>query len=357
MIVSADPERLKLDPGIEIVSVNGRPAAEILDALIVYARADGHNDAKRKALLEVQGFDRIEYFDVFHGIVFGSAPGGVHRLGLRMLDGSQTLRETPALGLDQRSAEMGAAPGANAILWNWRAVRNDVAVLTMPTWAVYDSKWDWRGWLTDRLDDLKGMRGLVVDLRANEGGEDCGHPILARLAQRPVRSVGSERRVRFQKTPQSLDPYLDTWDKSFRTLGVGAEPIGSGFFRLPEEVGVSVILPKGPWFPGRVAVLIGPTCSSATFQFATLAQNNGLARLFGEPTGGNRRGINGGSFFFVRLPASGLEFDLPLVGFFPPGDPPDAGLNPDVRVVPTLQDIATGADPVFKAALSWLDAA
>ena len=154
-----------------------------------YTRSDGHNDAKREALLEVQGFDRIEYFDVFHGLVFRAAPGGVHSLKVRRLDGRQSVREVPALDLKQRCAEMSAAHAKNAPLWDWRVEGNGVAVLTMPTWAVYDSKWDWRGWLTDRFGDLKGMRALIVDLRANEGGEDCGQQILARLAQRPVQII------------------------------------------------------------------------------------------------------------------------------------------------------------------------
>ena len=71
----------------------------------------------------------------------------------------------------------------------------------------------------------------------------------------------------------------------------------------------------------------------------------------GNHTGGNRRGINGGSFFFVRLPASGLEFDLPLVGTFPATPQPDAGLEPD-RAVPIMPgDLAAGRDPQMETAL------
>ena len=330
-----------------------RRAAALLDDLLPYARADGGNDAKRRSLLEVQGFDRIEYFDVFQGLAYEPPRNGVHRLRVLAPNGRASTREAPALNLNQRRAEMGPKPGRTDPLWDWRMDPNGVAVLTMPTWAVYDSAWDWRGWLKDRLDSLGGARGLVIDLRANEGGNDCGHPILARLADRPVQIVGAERRVRFQTTPPKLDPYLDTWDNSFRTLGVGAEAIADGFDRLAGEVGVTTIAPEGPRFAERVATLIGPVCSSATFQFALLAQTNGLARLFGEPTGGNRRGINGGSFFFVRLPASGLAFDLPLVGFFPAGRPPDEGLDPDVRIASTAQDIALGRDRTFDVAMAW----
>ena len=71
-------------------------------------------------------------------------------------------------------------------------------------------------------------------------------------------------------------------------------------------------------------------------------------------TGGNQRGINGGAFFFVRLPASGIEFDLPLIGYFPPGLPPDAGLYPDVLVPRRPADIAAGRDAQMDAAVEWI---
>ena len=42
--------------------------------------------------------------------------------------------------------------------------------------------------------------------------------------------------------------------------------------------------------------------------------------------------INGGRFFFARLPASGIEFDLPLVRYFTSAKLPDAGFVPDIAV-------------------------
>ena len=65
-----------------------------------------------------------------------------------------------------------------------------------------------------------------------------------------------------------------------------------------------------PRYTGRVWVLVGADNSSATFEFAQVVQRNRLATLVGQPTGGNQRGINGGAFFFVRLPKSGIELDL-----------------------------------------------
>lgn len=58
----------------------------------------------------------------------------------------------------------------------------------------------------------------------------------------------------------------------------------------------------------------------------------------------NQRGINGAAFFFLRLPHSKLEVDLPLIATFPPGDPPDVGLQRDTLVNPGVADLSAGLD-------------
>jgi C-terminal processing protease CtpA/Prc len=238
----------------------------------------------------------------------------------------------------KRIDESGSEP-----FWTWTVRPDGVVVLTMPSWAMFNSRWNWRPWLEERLDSLRGQRGLIMDLRDNEGGNDCGDEILARLTASPIAQPGVEHLVRFQHTPADLDPFLDTWDNGFRTLGVGTIPLADGFYRL-----------TGERIDIRTAALIGPVNSSATFNFAEKARASGLVRLFGETTGGNRRGINGGCFFFVRLPASGIEFDLPLIGYFPPGHPPDAGLAPDVTVELTAADLTRSYDRQLETAARWI---
>ncbi|PXA99432.1 peptidase S41 [Nostoc sp. 3335mG] len=344
-----------LPPGSDVMAVNGVPARRMLDTLIGYARADGHNDAKRVSLLGMSGGDRIEYFDVFHGLVFGAPRGGIHRLDVKLPDVRARAVEVAAIGLAERQAQMTAsAQDADQPQWTWSMGADGIALLTMKSWALYDSKWDWRGWLDERLGSLAGARGLIVDLRDNEGGMDCGDALLARLSDRRLVDPRERRLVRFTRTPEAIRPHLDTWDRSFHSLGVGARPVGNGFLQLVGDRGEDVIAPIGPRITLPVAALIGPVNSSATFQFAQKAKRTGLVRLFGETTGGNRRGINGGCFFFVRLPASGIEFDLPLIGYFPPGLPPDAGIEPDVRVARSAGDIAAGRDPAREAAAGWI---
>ena len=354
MVVLDDPAKIGLLRGSEVIRVNGTPARTMLETLLPYARADGHNDAKRVSLMEVRGDDSIESFDVFHGLAFGAPSDGVHRLEVRLPDGTTRRVDAPAIGLAARRAQT-VRPDydGDGPVWAWTMRSDRVAVLTMPGWALYDSKWPWRSWLTERLDSLTGARGLIVDLRDNEGGEDCGDAILERLIAAPLTEPGAERRVRFRRTPAALDPYLDTWDQSFRTLGVDAVPTTGGFLKLVGEGDDMTIRPVGRRLTLPVAALIGPVNSSATFQFAKRARSSGRVRLFGRPTGGNQRGINGGCFFFVRLPASGIEFDLPLIGYFPPDSPPDAGIRPDVTIESTIAGIARGTDLTLEAAAAW----
>lgn len=344
-----------LPKGTQVLTVNGVATRDMLAKLMPYARADGGNDAKRVSLLEVRGSDNVEYFDVFHGLIFGAPADGMHRLTVRLPDGRKALREVAAIGLGERRAQMIRRDyRSDQPVWDWQMRPDGIAVLTMPGWTMYNSKWDWTGWLNARLDSLSGAKGLIVDLRENEGGNQCGDVLLARLAERDLLYAPSVEKIRFRQVDPAIEPYLDTWDKSFRTLGVNSKDLGGGWYSSPNEGDTTVIAPKGPRVTVPVAALVGPVNSSATFTFAFRCKTTGVVKLFGETTGGNRRGINGGCFFFVRLPASGIEFDLPLIGYYRLGSEPDAGVEPDVRVSETAADVAAGRDPAMARAAAWL---
>ncbi len=341
--------------GTVVSRLNGRRPRDIVRQLLPFTRADGGNDGKRRALLEMRGDSWLEPFDIYHGLLFGGGTADRIRIVGRLPNGQRFEQEVGSATSDSRMTSAAVNRQSNGPVWQWTERRDGVPVLTMANWGLYNSSWDWRAWLDERLSSLPRSGKLVVDIRDNEGGLDCGDTILARLTDRDLNLAAYERRVRFRTTPAALNPYLDTWDDSFRTLGENAEGVGGGFYRLPQVEGSGLIPARGPRINPRVAVLTSPVNSSATFQFAARCRDTGLARLFGGTTGGNRRGINGGAFFFVRLPESGLEFDLPLIGTFPATPQPDAGIVPDVSVDPTIADIAAGRDPVLAAAIDWLN--
>lgn len=343
----------RLQSGTEVLAINGTPVATILERLLTVARADGNNDAKRVAYMEVQGTDRFEAFDVYFPLFFPSAaPRLTVRLRGRTANRPIDVEVQPLSFEDRLSSVRDAnsvSGGEDGPFFEFRLLDDRMAYLRMPTWALYNTKWNWKAFLAESFEALykSGATDLVIDLRANEGGNAVGDVIVSHLITMPVPRQAVSRLVRYRKVPDDLVPYLDTWDPSFRNWGAAAIDRTDGFYRLrrdaDDDIG-GLIVPALPRFGGRVWVVVGAKNSSATFEFAQTVRQNHLGTLVGQPTGGNQRGINGGAFFFLRLPHSGLELDLPLIAQFPDGSRPDAGLQPDIFVVPTVSDIAGGRD-------------
>lgn len=353
MIVTRNfSEEGRLKPGVEVLSINGVPAGRILDKLMTVARADGSNDAKRVSYLEIRGDSNYEAFDIYFPLFFPQADSRMELRVRRVPGGRPLTLSVAALTYDQRLAPVKAETAklrGSEPLWDYSFDADGTAYLRMPTWALFNSKWDWKGFLDgffDSLVDRKAPR-LIIDLRGNEGGLSIGDSILARLTTREIRLSAFRRKVRYRSVPEDLRPYLDTWDRSFFNWGGAAIEPNGGFYLLKrpfENVDGNVIKPAGRSYQGRTYVLIGAVNSSATFEFAQAVRQHQLATLAGQATGGNQRGINGGAFFFLRLPNTGIEIDVPLIGFFADGERPDAGITPDLLIQPRIEDIVAGID-------------
>ena len=370
MIVTRDfTPGYMLPPGTEVARIGSVPTKAVLAKLLSITRADGANDSKRVAQLAVRGDSEYESFDLYYPLFFPQKSASIalqvrrpksrraEQIAVKPLTFEQ--RITP---IKERQAQR---RGGGDALFNWKYLPDGSAYLHMPTWALYNSKWNWKGWLNDHLNEAakQNSPALILDLRGNEGGEDVGNQVIRHLIDSPLTLSPMRRLVRYRKVSDNLAPYLDTWDKSFRDWGTSAVDLSKPWPTAPAEVSYfqlsrydddaagDVIRPEGTRFRGKVFVLIDATNSSATFQFAQNIQSHRLGTLIGQPTGGSQRGINGGAFFFLRLPHSGIEMDLPLIGTFPSSPMPDAGVTPDIFVKPTASDIADGHDAGLAAAV------
>ncbi|WP_114522130.1 S41 family peptidase [Altererythrobacter sp. ZODW24] len=349
MIVTADKSGTgKLIPGSRITNINGRPAAAYLTTLMPFARADGSNDGKRRSLLSVTDDTPLETFDIYQGLLFPPKDGSFD-LTLVTPDGASQSLTVAAVS---RVAPPG--PAKEDAIFQWEMRDDGVALLSMPTWVTWRTTWDWQAWLDERLAEAAGAKGLIVDIRGNEGGMDAGNQILAALAKEDLVLDQYKPRIRYRTSPEALEPYFTTYTPEARTLGEQAVELGEGFFGYPDFVPAPRIEAAARRLDVPTAILMDPSNSSATFNFVKHVRQFGLAKLFGETSGGNLRGINGNAYFFVTLPESGIEFDLPLVGEFPVEVQPDRGINPDVTVCRRPEDIATGRDAAMEAAASWI---
>lgn len=358
MVVTHDDSAEQAFPrGTVVTAINEVPSADLLATLVTLARADGASDAKRVSLMEVRGDDRYETFDIHLPLILPLRD----RARFTLADGRTVEAGLLTLADRQANAPTAVQPSGDANPWTLDKGEYGIHRLTMPGWALYNSTFDWGRWLGGIMDDLteEGARGLIVDLRGNEGGNDCGDVILTRLTDRDIPRSRNQRYVRYRRVSDDLRPYLNTWDRSFYDWGMVAQrdPEREGYYRLNRLGGVdggAPIRPAGRRFSGKVVVLCDASNSSATFGFAETVKDRGLATLIGTPTGGNRRGINGGAFFFLKLPASEIVVDLPLIASFPATPQPDAAIEPDVPVTTTAEDIRTGRDPQMETATRFI---
>jgi hypothetical protein len=345
-----------LTRGTRIDRINGVPTDEILRQLLPYVRADGHNLGKQVSLLGVNRSEGFHTFDIFYGLHFGDQ----RRFAL---EGFAPTRQpmsisVDAIGLTERLAmtEKGSeAPDAPK--WTLEIGADKIAILSMPTWGLYRSNWDWKAWLAASFERINTAqcKGLIIDIRGNEGGRDDIAPqILGHLTTTPLPAQSGARRVAYREVPTRLNPYLNTWDDSFRNWGDKAVAGRDRLFDLVDQTGRSggQTLPIQPYFAGKTIVLTDASNSSATLQFCQLFRANRLGQIIGATTGGNLRGINAEKFFFANLPKTGIVVDVPLVGFFPSGNPPDGGLVPDITLEPSWLDIGRGDDVVMARAKS-----
>lgn len=357
-----------LPRGTEVTQVNGVAIPAILSRLLSITRADGANNNKRIAQLAVHGSNIYETFDLYHPMFFPH--DGV---GDTLLIREPKSRKVKRIVVDSLTFEQRIAPikmreqqrtGGDSALFEWQDLQDGSGYLRMSTWALFNSQWNWKQWLNDHLNEAaaRNAPALILDLRGNEGGDDVGSEMIPHLIDAPITLSSMRRLVRYRKIPDDLAPYLDTWDRGFRDWGNAAvdlpepwptAPAGVTYLQLKrsdDDANGDVIQPAGKRFRGKVLVLIDAANSSATFQFAQNIQSHHLGTLIGQPTGGSQRGINGGAFFFLRLPHSGIEMDLPLIGTFPTLPAPDAGVTPDILVQPTAADLVTGYDAPLAAA-------
>lgn len=351
MIVTHDLSESRQLKGAEILSINDIPVSTILDSLILFVKADGGNDAKRLYDLQVTGLGSHEWFDVYFPLVFNIKPNALLQIQARDLKTGAVFKTsvstTTTLGrkamLKERYPEtQETAP------WQFFLIDEQTAFLKLTTFTTWNFTMDWKQFLENAARELKEkqIKNLIIDIRGNEGGADDALSYLAKLfVSAKIVKKGAHQWLRYEKIPDPLRPYLSTWDNSFFNLENKVVPTARGYFRLKSDRPEDAVLSSGKnAFPGQIYLITDSGNSSLTFLMAQLLKDNDAAILVGQNTGGNRKGINGGMIFFLNLPHSRIEMDIPVFGTFPLTGQPDEGIAPHILVKPSQDDILQGID-------------
>jgi carboxyl-terminal processing protease len=156
--------------------------------------------------------------------------------------------------------------------------------------------------------DQAGPQGVAIDLRRNTGGQERE---LKRLLDRVLKN----------------DSYI------------GAERSGAGVVNWRTAK-------HGGTYLGPLVVLIGPITGSAAEIFAAAVKDNARGRLLGRMSNGSV--LKGRPF---PLPDGG-QVQVPVSDFVRAGDRriEGVGVEPDIRVIPSLAEIRAGRDSVVERA-------
>lgn len=118
----------------------------------------------------------------------------------------------------------------------------------------------------------------------------------------------------------------------------------ANFFEIIGREDYPAVEPYQNRFTGKAFIIADSSNASATFQFLNYAQENRLATIVGQATGGNKQGINGGNYLFLSLPNSKVEVDIPLYFQSPKKPQKDQSVIPDIAVKRRSDDIGNRFD-------------
>lgn len=349
-----------IQPGMELVSVNGRPIAAVAAAIAPKLSPDGFVESGRPWRL-ARGFAQNYWLYLEQTSTF--------TVVARTADGRDVTAALPGV----RSADRVKNAGTNPVNANMAANTarldgaSDLISLTFENGGAVGRLrirgFDGPTFVAD-LDKAiaalheRGSKALVLDLRGNGGGVDTyGAALVSQFVSGPFRYFDHIKVT-------TTEPSFATWPSSTTArLKSGTKPASGGGFLVQPDLhpGVAEQQPSRRPFLGKLVVLIdGGTFSTAADVCAQLRART-QAIFIGEETGGAAEGNTSGLNAQIVLPNSGLKLKVQMYGYWNAIDtsrpgaratPRGRGTLPDVTVVRTVADTLAGRDAGLERALA-----
>jgi C-terminal processing protease CtpA/Prc len=310
------PEKAGVKPGMELLAIDGRPAARTLELLVAVQRTFDSVPSEQRAR-------------VFSLSLLLSGPDGSDA----ELTFAAPKKEAADPGTWSVKLKRGLRPKEPPPSIVDSSLRPDgIGVITIHEFPVDSLKK-----FAAALEELtkQGAKGLVIDLRGNEGQHDM------RSKGAPISKAILERLM-----PKDLP----------------ATAIGAELYRLPDSFlpkpAIQVILQPPPAvasYTGPVAVLIDAWTGGEAELFAMGIQATKRGQLFGTRTAGSVT-LPKEPDDFQNLRRARVFVSFPGRALVRPGGErvQGIGIPPNVEVVPTPEDLAQGRDAVLERAAATL---
>lgn len=350
-----------LKRGSEITKINGITSSQIIDSLLQVSRADGKNAIGKKIKNIELGPEQVAKYnliDIFLPLFFQNIKDEFV-IETKTIDNKIATSKIGGVSIIERGnlykKIYGIVPkGENSL--KVQMLNDSTCYFKIGTFSFFGEDNPFNKVIDSLFLNLsynKKVKNLILDLRTNEGGStEARNSLLKYVLPKNFKAKDYQERpfYSFLEISKRIKPFLSTWDDSF------FDPKSDSIFKKNElgyfeDQSLNSVNKKNfedftinnNSYKGKIYLMTSPVNSSAAFEFAWVFKQYNAGKIIGEKTGGTKQGLNGGKFFFLRLPYSRIEIDLPFIYQAHIGQP-DEGISPDYYISATQQDIIKGLD-------------
>lgn len=334
-----------LQMGGELISINGKPMNEIIEAIMEIMPNDAHISSSKYRQLE-----RANIFTQNYTLLFGEH-NSFNIKYKSPTNGKETAIDVKAIttndGSDisiKRYPEL-----SKSLLPISLDYKENIPVLTIRTFGsggYAGQKLTYAEFIKKVFTEFKnkGVKDLIIDLRNNGGGDDDYGKILASyLLDKPFDYYNA---LEIKKNGYDFLKYTDLPEAARKVPDKSVRKNDRGWYDYLDHPNVGRQKNQQPTFKGNVYIIINGSSFSTTGECTSVIHYNKKAKFVGEECGAGYYGNNSGMMPSVNLPNTGLRIAIPLLRYTMAVKdyPADRGIIPDYPVSPRIEDLLKGRD-------------
>lgn len=296
-----DPALAGIDRGMEIVAVDGMPVTQHAEKNVApYQQASTPQDLDARTARD---------------LLWGAEGSSVE---LTLVDTKGRTVKRAVTRMDRSKFATTVPP------FEYRALPGNIAYVALNEFGDAKAAEGFEA----KLDEIAKATALIIDVRQNGGGNSSnGYRVLSALTDKPFATS--------RWSTALYKPVFRAWGRPPETYAEEADQIPPG---------------AGRHFTGRVVVLTSASTYSAAEDFTVAFDAMKRGTIIGEPTGGST-----GQPLMFKLPGGGAGYVCSKRDTYPDGKEfVGVGIQPQIVVRPTVDDLRAGKDRVLEEAVKYL---
>jgi hypothetical protein len=338
-----------IEPGDEVVSINGRDIDSIRLAIHPYLPADGFMSSSRDHFLSSMNFN-IAYNQfietpAFYEIVVRKPDGTLHSRkfdsGLDFPSINKNALKNPVNKRVLEASKRGDKFRKEELMLRFED-KVPVAIMNVRSFSI--DKKIFRKKVDAFFEEInrKKPTDLIIDLSYNGGGEEeLAAYLMSYLIDKPTRFVNQEYLINIDDSILAIANVPDEVRKN-KYAFVDSIRDGKSQAKVTEyAMELNTMQPQPNGYHGRVWIYANGGTSSAASTFCAVAQSNNKATIVGDETAGSFSGGGAVIGIDLTLPHSRIKThtSIVFVDFATSGRDPLRGVIPDVSYKPTFKEL------------------